>query len=31
VCAGTTTLAVAQDEIIHWWVLLGVAVTPAVP
>jgi hypothetical protein len=31
VCAGTTTLAVAQDEIIHWWVLLGVTVTPAVP
>lgn len=28
VCAGTITLAVAQDEIVHWWVLLGVAAAP---
>ena len=28
VCAGSLSLATAQDEIIHWWVLLGAVAPP---
>ena len=29
VCAGTLPLATAQDEIVHWWVLVGAVATAA--
>jgi hypothetical protein len=28
VCAGTVTLPVAQDEMVHWWVLIGAVANP---
>lgn len=28
VCAGTMTLSVAQDEMVHWWVLVGAVANP---